>query len=140
MSVSSFKFLVSSVVIVGLEPPTSILPVPSGPNVIFWLAPFVIVIKPDAVFPVINVTFVFPLDLNCPSLPVVPVAKAVAFDLHSPGFPLLPYHKNLCSLPSSFITIPPWSAAVLPRLTPFPLPSTFNSSVGSLIFSSVTSK
>ena len=95
--VSSFKSFSPSVVIVGLEPPTLILPSPSGAIVISLSSPLVIVIEPVVEFPVFNVTSVSPLDLKTPSLPAVPgpVAKAASYVLHSPASPFFPYHKNL---------------------------------------------
>ena len=133
--VSSFKSVPAFVVIVGLVPPITTLPVPSGATVIFWLAPSVIVIEPVVEFPVFNVTSVSPLDLKTPSLPAVPgpVAKAASYVLHSPTSPLFPCHKNLCSVTVpvfSFNTKPPLSPMPL-KLVAVPLPSTFNSSVGS---------
>ena len=142
--VSNIKSFSPSVVIVGLVPPTFILPFPSGATVISPLAPSVIVIEPVVAFPVFNVTSVSPLDLKTPSLPAVPgpVAKAASYVLHSPASPVFPYHKNLWS-----VTVPVFSFNSKPPLSPrpvklvaVPLPSTFNSSVGSWILSSVTSK
>ena len=112
----SLKSLLPSVVIVGLFPldilpPIATLPVPFGATVISPLAPSVIVIEPVVVFPVCNLTSLFPFDWKIPVVfaPPLPVLT-VPFANNVPSISVLPLEAvtlNLLLVPSLLISKSP---------------------------------